>query len=1056
MSWRSGGLVRAATLSIDESLADGGTMDLGLRAAAFNRLQAGAVVLDGEGTILDTNEAWRLFAHLNDGAPISTGRGVNYLEVCDRSAAMGASGAAEVAAGLRQLLSGERDRVDFEYACPSPTEDRWFLMRAAAAPVADGTGVVLFHVDITARKLLSDRLAVLVDEDELTGLPNRRFAARYLDEQLALSRESGSSVSVVFVDLDGFKAVNDVHGHHVGDELLVKVAARTRRGLREHDRLCRMGGDEFVLICPNLSAQNALQVADRLRTVMAAPFQIGDVEINGAVSVGVAESHAGSTVESLLEAADAAMYVDKVSYHKRSRRYPDDVGVPHRDLWPARTKQRSTTPRSTEHRPSETEDGTTWPSPGEQRAADNDLLRAAAGAQARADAAFAHSSDLVLFFEADGTIVYSSPASRMMVGVEPEDLVGRNGFAMIHPDDRERVAREFLALANLGDTVRTEFRVRTATGDLRWFEEIATNRIDDPDVGCIVGNLREVTERVELLQRIEADRRRLADAQASAMLGSFELDLRTGEVCRSDELCRMLGVEPTSSSVSELDHVHPDDRDLVRRAIAEALAGGGQGERVYRIVRADGGVRWVRSQATRLGSPNSPVVVGTMLDITDRHEADMALAHQATHDWLTQLPKVSHLHGHLRSALANAKPHQLVAVAVADMDHFRLVNDRVGHTEGDRILQAVAGRLASGMLSDDFVARIGGDKFVVVRKGLATNREAASLSEDVLATLAEPVTMHDLTLQLTGSVGIAVSAPGDTPVSLLRDSSDALYQAKAQGRNRAAIFDDDARALAHRAQAVSAALPLALERDELHLEYQPILDLETLTVDGFEALLRWEHPQLGSVSPAEFIPIAESTGLILPIGAWVLECASQQLAQWRADPLVSGDLSMAINVSALQLAEPNFAPQFSATLQRLGVPPSAIHVEITESVFMDRVDDAATTVAELRKYGVMVSIDDFGTGYSSLSCLSRLPVDTIKIDRSFINDIARSGHGASIIRTVITLADTLDLRTVAEGVEELHQLELLRQLGCRHAQGFLWSRPMHPDKARWMIDASTR
>ena len=295
---------------------------LAMRAAAFDRLGASAVVLDGDGIIRATNESWRLFTRLNDGDPATTGPGADYLGACDRAATAGAAGASQVAREIREILAGDRLRMDFEYPCPSAVEDRWFLLRASAAPVADGTGVIVFHIDITARKLLTDRLTTLAEDDALTGLPNRRSAIRYLGEQLSVAARAGGSVWVYFIDLNGFKEVNDRHGHHVGDELLCKVAIRVRRALRAEDHLCRFGGDEFVLICPGLDPLGAASLADRLRTVMFEPFQIGDVELPGTVAVGFAQSQRGSTVDSMLRNADEAMYADKRAPARRPPRRP--------------------------------------------------------------------------------------------------------------------------------------------------------------------------------------------------------------------------------------------------------------------------------------------------------------------------------------------------------------------------------------------------------------------------------------------------------------------------------------------------------------------------------------------------------------------------------------------------------------------------------------------------------------------------------------------------------------------------------------------------------------
>lgn len=282
-----------------------------LRSFAFDRLSGIAAVLDESGTIVDTNEAWRLFAHLNDGSSMNTGTGVNYLDVCERAAEAGVDAASSVASGLNQILAGEREHFDFEYPCPSPNQDRWFMLQASSAPVSDGGGVVLFHVDITGRKMLEASLGELAEHDELTGLPNRRAAVRFIRDQLTDARYSAVSLWVLFLDLDGFKAVNDTHGHHVGDELLAQVAVRARRTVRDGDLLARFGGDEFVLACPDLQEDEANAIAARLRAVMAEPFQVGAAEVVIGASVGLASSEPASTVDSLLEAADRGMYVDK-------------------------------------------------------------------------------------------------------------------------------------------------------------------------------------------------------------------------------------------------------------------------------------------------------------------------------------------------------------------------------------------------------------------------------------------------------------------------------------------------------------------------------------------------------------------------------------------------------------------------------------------------------------------------------------------------------------------------------------------------------------------------
>jgi diguanylate cyclase (GGDEF)-like protein len=292
--------------------------EMAVRSFAFERLGACAVVLDGRGVIVDTNEAWRLFARMNSGTAHGTGPGVNYVAVCDLAAAAGVAGAAEVAAGLRQILAGEIAHLDLEYPCPSPIEDRWFLLQASAAPLVEGAGAVLFHVDVTARKLLADRLVDLAEADPLTGLPNRGAAVRIIETNLAVARRTGTQLAVMFLDLDGFKRVNDTLGHHAGDELLVKATTRMVNAIRETDELCRFGGDEFVVACPDLSDAGSADLVERLHTVIAEPFQIGPAEVTIGISVGVASTRGEATVDDLLAAADAEMYSDK-GQHKLRR-----------------------------------------------------------------------------------------------------------------------------------------------------------------------------------------------------------------------------------------------------------------------------------------------------------------------------------------------------------------------------------------------------------------------------------------------------------------------------------------------------------------------------------------------------------------------------------------------------------------------------------------------------------------------------------------------------------------------------------------------------------------
>ncbi len=505
-----------------------------------------------------------------------------------------------------------------------------------------------------------------------------------------------------------------------------------------------------------------------------------------------------------------------------------------------------------------------------------------------------------------------------------------------------------------------------------------------------------------------------------------------------------------------LDIVHPDDRHALAAMFERAAAGMGRGELDYRIVRPAGEVRWVRTHGTRLPGPNANIIAGTMLDITDRHTADEALAFQASHDWLTGLPNPATLHANLRRMLVNIEPGSHVMVAIVGIDNFRQLNDASGSLTGDDALRSVAAQIGARTEPGDLMGRLRGDQFMVARSSDAARTDVPEFGRQLKDMLAESPSVGDDEVEptrLSFSVGIATNTGVDSPESIIAAADTAMEDAKRDGGDRVVVFDDDARARATRHRNLAAALAHALERDELHLEYQPIVDVVSLRTVGFEALLRWTHPDLGQISPVEFIPIAESDRLICPIGNWVVDHAVQQLAEWHLDPRVPDELWVAINVSAQQLSQGGLADRVRAAIRRTGVPAATVHLEITESVLMDRIDHALSTIAELHSIGVNLTIDDFGTGYSSLSYLSRLPVNFLKIDRSFVDALDETGAGTSIVRAIITLARSLELGVVAEGVETTQQLETLQALGCTNGQGFLWSRSLDPDDAlEWIVD----
>jgi diguanylate cyclase len=393
-----------------------------------------------------------------------------------------------------------------------------------------------------------------------------------------------------------------------------------------------------------------------------------------------------------------------------------------------------------------------------------------------------------------------------------------------------------------------------------------------------------------------------------------------------------------------------------------------------------------------------------------------------------------------------------VAVLYVDLDGFKAVNDGLGHDAGDDVLRQVSARMRDATRSSDRVARLGGDEFAALLPGVDADG-ARRIADRILLALGDPlfVHAHHREAHVGGSVGIALSEPGVDGTELVRRADIAMYSAKSAGGGRLALFTDGLEALRRERAALAEDLHHAIERDQLRLVYQPTVDLSTGRVRGVEALLRWDHPERGEVQPSQFIPIAEETGTIVALGAWVIERGVAQLATWRDEAI---DISLAVNVSARQLEEPGFVDDLLAVLDAHDVPAYRLVVELTESVLVRDLDDLAARLDLLRMRGVRVAIDDFGTGYSSMSYLRRLPVDIVKIDRSFVRGVATGATESALVRSIVELAETLNIGVVAEGVEEDDQATVLRSLRCQTGQGFFWSRPVAPGAIAGLVQAA--
>ncbi|HQT26735.1 MAG TPA: EAL domain-containing protein, partial [Burkholderiales bacterium] len=429
-------------------------------------------------------------------------------------------------------------------------------------------------------------------------------------------------------------------------------------------------------------------------------------------------------------------------------------------------------------------------------------------------------------------------------------------------------------------------------------------------------------------------------------------------------------------------------------------------------------------------------------DITERKASFEQIEHLAHYDALTNLPNRSLLNERLDSAIAAAKRNgSRVAVLFLDLDRFKHINDSLGHFAGDLLLQAVANRLKRCIREIDTVARIGGDEFVMVLNGIRESADAAHVAQKVLETMTEPVFIEGREIVTTPSIGISLYPDdGQNHAALIRNSDAAMYHAKDLGRGNFQFFTDNMNARAFEALSFESYLKLALKREEFSLHYQPQIDIRSGRIVGMEALIRWLHPERGYVSPSNFIPVAEECGAIGAIGEWVLKTACSQNRIWQQSGLPV--VPVAVNLSAVQFRQKDIAEKLRDILEETGLPPSLLELEMTERIIMQDADSTIGTLFAIKGMGLMLSIDDFGTGYSSLSYLKRFPIDKLKIDRSFVCDIATDPDDAAIISTIITMGHHLRLKVIAEGVETEEQLAFLKQEGCDEAQGYLFSSPV--------------
>ena len=643
--------------------------------------------------------------------------------------------------------------------------------------------------------------------------------------------------------------------------------------------------------------------------------------------------------------------------------------------------------------------------------------------------------------DSEGFLVFMSRSVKGLLGYEPAELIGTKLSDLYYePDGREKFLAAFQAAAGHVDAY--EAPLRHKDGHVVW---VSTNahyyRNREGEILGIEGTTRDVTQRVAHQQEVNHLKSTL-DKTLDCVFMFEPQSLRFFYI--NEGAMKQVGYSTDELLQMTPYDIKPDFSEAQFRAIIQPLLKGEKNSLTFETVHRhkEGRELPVEIFLQYISAEReSPRFVAIVRDLSERMEALEKLHHLAHHDSLTNLPNRLLFLDRLEHALARRQGGEQLAVLFLDLDRFKIINDTLGHASGDKVLQMYGERVSACLRKGDTLARISGDEFAIVVEDVTSSEAVAPVARHILAELVDPFVVDGQELFVTSSIGISLSPnDGEDSQSLLKHADIAMYRAKDLGRNTYQFYSPDMSGKAFERLSLETSLRYGLEREQFRLFYQPQVDVVTGKVIGVEALLRWQHPDLGIVSPKDFIPILEETGLIVPVGEWILYTACTQAKVWQEKH--DRPLRMSVNLSARQFNDDGLVSMVEYCLERTGLPAPTLELEITESVIMQDRKWVGKALQTLEAMGVRFAIDDFGTGYSSLSYLKRFPIDTIKIDRSFVRDVTTDSDDAAIVSAIIAMAESLKLDVVAEGVETNEQLDFIKAKDCAVVQGYLFSEPL--------------
>ena len=667
-----------------------------------------------------------------------------------------------------------------------------------------------------------------------------------------------------------------------------------------------------------------------------------------------------------------------------------------------------------------------------------------------------NSSDLITIVDAEGHILYQSASSENLLGWDAEEMMGWNFLEHLHSDDRQRFSESLENIRETpGATVSIQCRIRHRSGEFRTFEPLLKNLLDDPVVEGIVVTSRNIAEHRRIERELKRERAFFQQLFRNSPSAIAILDEHDRIIDANHSFLELFGYE--------LDGVkrRPINELIVPKELAEEA--GTMSREIFERQLVDRETVRRRSDGTsvEVSIIGYPIEIsgrligafGIYSDITERKEAARKLYHHAYHDVLTGLPNRSFFSRALNRALekVHRQPSHRFAVLFLDLDRFKVINDSLGHEAGDELLIEMARRLESCVRPEDTTARLGGDEFTIILDDLKDPDDATRIADRILDKLHQPFQIAGQEIRSSGSIGIAFSSLRyESADELLRDADIAMYRAKGKGRACYAIFDEEMHKTAVFRLQLESQLRRALDEEELVVHYQPMVSLTTRQIVGFEALVRWPHPSRGLIGASEFISVAEESGSIVALGRFVLAEACRQAAVWQAR-FPTNDCLINVNLSAKEAAHGDFLDHLDRLHKETRVKPASIGLEMNESL-MGQVDEGTIEILwELRRRGYRLYIDAFGTGQASLAALHRLPIDALKIDRSFVRQIVDGGDGLEIVRAINALGESLGLRVVAEGVEAREQLDETCKLGVPFAQGYFFGEPVPPEEAERLL-----